>query len=548
MKNFTLILLCLFMAAAGWSQTARVQIIHNSPSPTVDIWAGSVPLLTNVEFRTASPYIDVPANVTLDIGVAPSPSTSTADIIATFSVQFEENRTYAVIASGIVGDATTPFTLNIIEDTRESAAAGGVDFVVNHGSTDAPTVDVIARGVATLVDDASYGDVTPYINVPAGAYTLDVTPGNLNSEIVASFSADLSGLEGGAAVVFASGFLAPPMMGDPAFGIFAALPDGTVVEFPAVQNSARLQVIHNSASPTVDIWVNDTPLLTNFEYRTATPYIDVPAGTTLNIGVAPSPSTSTADIIATFPVNFTPGETYVAIASGIVGNATTPFTLNLVSGAREAAAAGGVDFVVNHGSTDAPIVDVIARGVATLVDDASYGDVTPYINVPAGAYTLDVTPGDANSEIVASFSADLSGLEGGAAVVFASGFLAPPMMGDPAFGIFAALPDGTVVEFPAVQNSARLQVIHNSASPTVDIWVNDTPLLTNFEYRTAHPAHRRASSTNFNIGVAPSQALTTDIIATFPVNFTGETYVAISFRYCRKCYDAVYPEPRQWRT
>ena len=39
-----------------------------------------------------------------------------------------------------------------------------VDFVVLHGSTDAPTVDVIARNVATLVDNAAYGDFTDYIS------------------------------------------------------------------------------------------------------------------------------------------------------------------------------------------------------------------------------------------------------------------------------------------------------------------------------------------------------------------------------------------------
>ncbi len=59
------------------------------------------------------------------------------------------------------------FTLLANVDARESANSGNVDFFVVHGSTDAPTVDVIARGVATLVDDAAYGDITGYISVPA---------------------------------------------------------------------------------------------------------------------------------------------------------------------------------------------------------------------------------------------------------------------------------------------------------------------------------------------------------------------------------------------
>jgi hypothetical protein len=104
-----------------------------------------------------------------------------------------------------------------------------------------------------------------------------------------------------------------------------------------------------------------------------------------------------------------------------------------------------------HGATDAPAVDVIARDVATLVDNAAYTDITGYVPVPAASYILDVTPAEDNETIVASFTADLSGLGGGSAAVFASGFLTPSANQDgAAFGIFAALANGTVVEFPSI--------------------------------------------------------------------------------------------------
>ncbi len=446
MKKLFLSIIFAVLTLSAFSQTARLQIIHNSPSPMVDIWVNGSPFLTNFDFRTATPFVDVPAGTQLEIGVAPAPSTSVNDIIATFPVTLTANETYVAIASGIVGNMMTPFTLNLVGSAKEQAGNNDVEFIVNHGSTDAPMVDVIARDVATLVEDASYGDVTNYITVPASAYILDVTPANDNSTIVASYQADLSGLGGGSAVVFASGFLAPAA-GEPAFGIFAALADGTVVEFPSVANSARLQIIHNSPSPTVDIWVNNEPFLTDFDFRTATPFVDVPAGTMLDIGVAPSPSSSPNDIIANFPVNLMPTKTYAAIASGIVGNMDTPFTLNLVENVRESAMSSDVEFIVNHGSTDAPAVDVIARDVATIVEDAAYGDVTGYIAVPANNYILDITPANDNSTIVASFDADLSGLGGGSAIIFASGFLSPEA-NDPAFGLFAALADGTMVELP----------------------------------------------------------------------------------------------------
>src|SRR5512139_1054350 len=249
--------------------------------------------------------------------------------------------------------------------------------------------------------------------------------------------------------------------------------------------TARLQVIHNAADPgavAVDIYLNGSLLLDNFGFREATPYIDAPAGTPINIGVAGSNSTSAADTLKNFNVTLTANETYVAIANGVLDpnsfatnpdGRSTAFSLFVKAMARENSTSSNVDFFVLHGSTDAPTVDVLARRVATLVDGAAYGDITDYISVPAASYILDVTPGNDNSTIVASFETDLSGLSGGAAVVFASGFLSPSEnQNGAAFGIFAALPNGTVVEFPSVQLS-RLQVIHNAAdvaAESVDIY------------------------------------------------------------------------------
>lgn len=241
----------------------------------------------------------------------------------------------------------------------------------------------------------------------------------------------------------------------------------------AIAQTARLQVIHNAAdiaADPVDIYLNGNLLLDDFAFRAATPFIDAPAGVQLNIGVAPANSTSVDDTLKNFSVTLENGHTYVAIANGVLNPnsyASNPdgrsidFTLFIKDMAKEKGTGNNVDFFVVHGSTDAPTVDVIARGVATLVDNAAYGDITDYISVPAASYVLDVTPGDDNSTIVASFQADLSSLAGGSAVVFASGFLSPSAnQNGEAFGIYYALADGTVGQFPmgvsSVENVSEL--------------------------------------------------------------------------------------------
>lgn len=452
------------------AQTAELQVIHNAADPaaaTVDIYVDGTLTLNDFTFRSASPFVSLPAGISLNIGVAPPSSSSVNDTIKNFEVTLSSGQRYVAIANGVLDTSTfasnpdgisTGFTLFIQDNIRSAAGSGmEVDFIVLHGATDAPAVDVIARNVATLVDNASYSAITPYVSVPADTYTLDVTPA-AGSPIVASFLADLSSLGGGSAVVFASGFLDPAgNQNGEAFGLFAALANGTVVPFPAT-STARLQVIHNAADPaaaTVDVYVNGSMLLDDFAFRTATPYVDVPAGVVLNIGIAPGNSTSVNDTLKNFEVTLVNGGTYLAVANGVLNPANfaanpdgraTAFTLFLQDQMAETASGiSDVDLRVVHGASDAPTVDVVVGG-NVLVDNAAYGDITGYLTVPAGNYQLDITPGNDNSIIVASFSAPLNALGGSSAVILASGFLDPAMNqnGTP-FALIAVLADGTVI-------------------------------------------------------------------------------------------------------
>jgi Secretion system C-terminal sorting domain/Domain of unknown function (DUF4397) len=486
----TVLALMLFSFTLN-AQTARLQVIHNSAdvaAASVDIYLWNkvsnslVVKLDDFAFRTATPFVDVPAGASLDVIIAAPSSTSETDgVIATISVgELADMEKYVVFANGVLDpssyaanpdEVVTAFELLVKPMAREEATSDNVEFFVLHGSSDAPAVDVIARDVATLVNDAPYTAITEYIEVPADAYVLDVTPGSDNETIVASFSADLSGLAGGSAVVFASGFLDPSANQDgEAFGIFAALANGTVVEFPAYVPQARLQIIHNSAdvaAASVDIYLMNADhgeilKLDDFAFRTASPFVDAPAEIDLSVIIAAPTSTGPTDqAIATIPIGqLADMEKYVVFANGVLDPSSyaanpdevaTAFELLVKPMAREEAISDNVEFFVLHGSSDAPTVDVIARDVATLVDDAAYTAITDYIEVPAGSYILDVTPVSDNETIVASFNADLSGLAGGSAVVFASGFLDPSANQDgEAFGIFAALSDGSVVAFSSV--------------------------------------------------------------------------------------------------
>ncbi len=521
MRSLLSLLLSLaWSAGAVVAQTARVQLIHNAPNPTVDVYVNGSLAVNDFVFRTATGFIDLPANTPLQVAIAPDNSTSASDAIATFEVELEEGKTYIVTASGVVGSPSTPFTLVVNDGGREAAVdPGSVDIAVLHGSPDAPAVDVDAVFVASgVIENLAYGEFTPYLSLAPGKYDFAVRAAG-DPNVVASYRADLSGLAGGAAYVFASGFLG----GSPSFGLFAALPNGAVVELPLTP-TARVQVIHNSPAPTVDVYAGNTLLLDDFAFRTATPFVELPADRDFTLGIAPGNSTSPSDAIFVQNVNLPVGGTLAVMAQGVIGDPNRPFTLVIDPAARTTASAGQVAVSVLHGSPDAPAVDVVERLAGPLVTNLAYGAFTGYLEIPAANYFLDVKPAGVN-QIVGTYFAEFSVLSGQAIRVFASGFLSQ----SPDFGLFAALPSGLVVELPFTP-VARAQVIHNSPDPTVDVYLNDILVLDNFEYLQATPFVYLPAQTPLTFAVAPAGSTSPSeaFFTTTAVFENGKTYYLVA--------------------
>jgi hypothetical protein len=295
--------------------------------------------------------------------------------------------------------------------------------------------------------------------------------------------------------------------------------------------TARIQVIHNSAdaaASTVDVWLDDgvnAPgiLVDDFAFRTATPFVDAPAGTPITIGIAPGTSSAYTDTIVSFTVTLTASETYVIVANGIVsGSGYSPaptFGLDIYAMGREAATnAANTDVLVIHGSTDAPAVDVVevGAGAGTLVDGASYQDFAGYLELTTADYALQIRA-DYNNTTVAQFGAPLStlNLAGEAITVVASGFLDPSMNSNgPAFGLYVALAaGGALVPLPTETiSTARVNVIHNSAdaaAAVVDVWLDNTLLLDDFAFRTSSGFVDAPAGVPFDVRIQPSNSTDT---------------------------------------
>lgn len=164
--------------------------------------------------------------------------------------------------------------------------------------------------------------------------------------------------------------------------------------------TARVQVIHNSADLAayeVDVWLNNTLLFSNFEYRTASPFIDAPSGTEFTISIQPPNSDGPDNALWSKEYTLEDGETYVLVANGIVSaegyDPVKPFDIYVYPMGREMATdMNNTDILVFHGSTDAPTVDVveIGQGAGTIIDNLMYEDFEGYLELPTADYVLDI--------------------------------------------------------------------------------------------------------------------------------------------------------------
>lgn len=119
------------------------------------------------------------------------------------------------------------------------------------------------------------------------------------------------------------------------------------------------------------------------------------------------------------------------IANGLISqaghNPFKPFKLYVKPSAREASASNTTtDVLVFHGSTDAPMVDVVEIGVGagTIIDNMVYGQFAGYLSLPTADYVLDVRD-ETGLVTMARYAAPIQtlGLSGQTLTVVAFGFL-----------------------------------------------------------------------------------------------------------------------------
>lgn len=510
MKRITQVfsfLAMLLFANGIYAQTAKVQVIHNSPdaaAAVVDIYLSNGvdnPIfLDNVAFQTGIPYTDVPAG-TYMVSINGPESTGMADAVVKndfTSLTLAADQSYVVVANGIVsstgyspGADQAPLTLSVLSTGKQEAAEQNtVDIMLHHGVTDGPRIDVINGDPdmqsPALFNSLAYRDFegkerprTEYKGFSFQDYDIKLTQ-ETPFQVINAYQLDLTtlaaddpednDLQGEAVVIVASGFADPSQNSDGApLELLLYRPsggNGIPLALPEVPKT-QIQLIHNDPDAgNVDIYIDGVLVAGNVAFRSASAYLDVFAGIGIEIDIVPTGTAqNTAGNKVPGIVVFEEDIDYTVIVDNFDAGVPAELDLEVIPDTRaEALDNSKVDVLVYHGSSDAPTVDIFEILVndpeAEIVSDLEQGTFNAndageliYLSLDPLEYILEVRA-DGSDEAAGVFGIDATGLAGQAITIVASGLLGSTDPAD-AFALVIFLPDGTSI---VAENNPSLDV------------------------------------------------------------------------------------------
>jgi hypothetical protein len=147
-----------------------IRVLHASPdAPAVDVYANGSKIASNLSYRQFTQYLSVPSG-SYNIRVFPAGTTQNA-VIDT-KIKIPGGKIFTVAAVGMLSD----IGLLPVEDPIMPMMPGKVYLRFVHLSPDAPAVDVTLPDGMILFKDVSYKEITDYITVNPGTYTINVRP------------------------------------------------------------------------------------------------------------------------------------------------------------------------------------------------------------------------------------------------------------------------------------------------------------------------------------------------------------------------------------
>ena len=162
---------------------SQVRVVHALPgAPAVDVFVDGARMVPGLAFGVAMPYLNLGAGPhafsLVPVGAVPPTALVSTDL------DMAPGQPYTLLALPASAAAPTPPTLLVLPDERVTPIGGPARVRFIHASPTAPTVDVVIVGAAPLATNLSFGQATPYVDVPASTASLELRVAGTDSVVL----------------------------------------------------------------------------------------------------------------------------------------------------------------------------------------------------------------------------------------------------------------------------------------------------------------------------------------------------------------------------
>jgi hypothetical protein len=375
--------------------TTKVQVLHGSPdAPLVNVLVDGATVLTDVDYRVASPEIEITVgthSIQVD-GILPSGATAT--VFGPADVDFAAD-TITTIAA--VGPVAIPLDVSVETKSDEDPGAGSSRLFVLHatsGPMGSLPVDVYVDPYTE--PNAVLGSSMPFtfdfketlgpLELAAGDYHVRIT---LEGSLDAVYDSGLVTLNDGDDLTLAA---VPNVSGGPAAVTVVAINEAGSADLLDISTPTGLRVGHLSPdTDPVDIVVDGGVYLNDVPFPVVSDIDRLPADT-----YAVSITSADGGTIAYGPENLELGAgiLHTVLATDVNANLTVDI---LTDDPRPVALYAKVR--IYHASPSAGNVDIYVTAVGADINDemptltdVPFGANTGYLALDEGTYDVTVTP------------------------------------------------------------------------------------------------------------------------------------------------------------
>mgnify|MGYP006266164559 CR=1 FL=1 len=497
--------------------TSAIRAVHASPdAPAVSLEIAGTEVAGPISFGGATDYATVAAGVgiaaaiTIDDGGTPVPVLQT-------TLDLDPDIRYSLIA---LNEAAALEAVLLADDFPEPAA-DALTVRVIHGAVGVGAVDVyvtapdvaLGEAAAPVLEDVSFTAVSDFLELAEGSYQIRVTAAGTQDLLYDSGPIDLTA---GSEI----NLVAIDGTGTGALDVQALFGDGTNALLGDANPEAGLRVLHASPdAPAVDVLVNDTPVLTDVPFKTASGFLPIRAGAqNLKVNAA---GTDTTVIDAT--LLFEAEQRITVIAADVLANIEP---LVLIEPAVEPMA-GMVDLSVVHASPAAGPVDIYLtapdatlEATAPLSLDFKASTEQP-LAIPAGDYRIRITPRDTTDVVYDSGLVTIPEGSQWTAVAVDNGGQSP-------VELIVLTNDNGGDSLSVADARSRLRALHASPdAPLVDVLVEGTAVLEDIAF-TQSSGYLEVFEGD-SVAVTPADGTSELLSLTVPERGTDFTLLAIGF-------------------